>query len=88
MEKELTRTRLNGTKVTLSSSPEEKISAIRNIVENHQYAKIDGVAVDAFSAGAIIAVYDALNDANKKRYASFNVSKMADMAFKLINKGA
>jgi hypothetical protein len=82
-EPEPTRTRQRGTQVTRSSTPEEKIAAIRRIVTEHQYAKIDGCTVDAFSASAIIQVYDALNEENKAKYASLSIPKMASIAFKL-----
>lgn len=68
-----------------SKSAEEKIAKIRDILENG-FNKVDGVAVDAFSASAIIAVYDALNDKNKAKYASYPIPFMADLAFKWINQ--
>ena len=39
--------------------------------------------VDLFTASLIVKVYDALNDANRERYAGFPVRKMASIAFKL-----
>lgn len=84
MRTEPTRTREHGTNVTQSSTPEEKIAAVRAIVDAKQYAKIDGVAIDLFSASAIVAVYDALNEENRAKYAAMPVRKMAIVAFKLI----
>lgn len=40
--------------------------------------------LDLFSAGAICAVYDALSEANRAKYATMPVYKMAVVAFKLI----
>lgn len=81
---EPTRTRQHGTRVTQSQTPEERIAAIRQIVTEHQYAKVDGVMVDGFSASAIIAVYDALNPANQAKFAALPIAKMASVAFKLV----
>lgn len=81
---EPTRTRQRGTRVTLPTNGEERIAAIRQIVAEHQYAKIDGIMVDAFSASAIVAVYDALNPTNRAMFANFTVGKMARIAFKLV----
>jgi predicted transcriptional regulator len=40
--------------------------------------------VDSFSASAIVKVYDALNDANKKKFGELGLLKMQSVAFKLI----
>jgi hypothetical protein len=45
------------------------------------------VALDTFSASAIVQVHDALNETNRAKYAAMGVVKMAHVAFKLINKG-
>lgn len=79
--------RKHGTKVTQSANGLERIAAIRQIVDAGQYAKVDGIMVDLFSASAILQVYDAINDANKEKYRNLSVSKMANIAFKLINQG-
>jgi hypothetical protein len=60
--------------------------ALRKIVITKQYAKIDGRMIDLFSASAICKVYDALSDANKEKFCSLTASKMADLAFTLMNK--
>ncbi len=80
---EPTRTRQHGTRVVKSSTPDEKIAAIRRIYDEHQYGKVDGVTVDGFSASAIIQVYDALNAENKAKFAACSIPKMASIAFKL-----
>jgi hypothetical protein len=82
--KEITRIRKHGTRVTKPSTPEERISAIRAIVTNSQYAKVDGIMVDGFSASAIVQVYDAISDANKAKFSALPVWKMASIAFKLV----
>lgn len=83
-EPEPTRTRENGTRVTCAKTPAEKIAAIRQITIEHQYAKVDGVMVDGFTASAIIQVYDALNEKNQQLFASFPIGKMARVAFQLV----
>ena len=79
-----TRVRQRGTQVTVPASGEERIAAIRQIVHEKQYAKVDGVMVDLFSASAIVNVYDALNEKNKALFASFPAAKMGAIAFKLL----
>lgn len=66
-----------------SATPDERIAAIRNIVTERQYAKVDGIMVDLFTASHIIAVYDALNETNRAKYAAMPVARMAQMAFSL-----
>lgn len=40
------------------------------------------IALDSFSASAIVQVYDALSDENKAKFSKFPIYKMADIAFK------
>jgi hypothetical protein len=84
--KEQTGIREQGTIVTNPKDSIERINAVRQIVTNSQYAKIDGIMLDLFSASAIIKVYDAINEANQIKYRSLPVYKMADIAFKLMSK--
>ena len=81
---EITRTRQHGTKVTHPTTPQERIDAIRSIVTNCQYAKVDGIMVDLFSASAIVAVYDALSEKNRVHFSSMPAGKMAVLAFRLV----
>jgi len=46
--KDYTHVREMGTKVFKTQSADEKIAALRTIVEDRQYAVIDGVQVDYF----------------------------------------
>jgi hypothetical protein len=78
--------REQGTIVTNPQDGIERIKAVRQIVEAKQYAKIDGIMVDLFSASAIINVYDNINEANQTKYRGLPVYKMADIAFKLMSK--
>ncbi len=83
-KKEPTRVREQGTQVTLSANGLERIAALRRIVAEKQYAKIDGMMVDLFSASSIIGVYDALNEVNQAKYRELPVNRMATIAFKVL----
>ena len=78
------RTRLQGTVETVAETGEERIMAIRRVVEAKQYAKIDGQMMDVFSASAIVAVYDKLSPSNQDKYAACSAPHMARIAFKLL----
>ena len=56
------------------------------IVNIPPYRKIDGVLLDGYSASAIVQVYDALGKDNKEKYQSMPITKMADVAFRLLAK--
>ena len=85
---EVTRTREHGTMVVRPDDFKEpgqaRIAAFRVIVSQCQYAKIDGIMVDLFSASAILKVYDAISDVNQAKYRHMPVTRMAGIAFKLI----
>lgn len=83
---EPSRTREQGTEVTLPKDGMERIEAIRRIVARHQYAKIDGCMIDGFSASAIVAIYDKLSPENQAKYRDMPADKMGILAFKIINK--
>lgn len=42
------------------------------------------IVLDGFSAGAIVAVYNGLNETNRARFAALELVKMAKVAFKLV----
>ena len=60
------------------------IDKIKDIVKKKQYKRIGGVIIDMQTANAILKVYKALNPANRKKYGNLSISKMADVAYKLI----
>lgn len=80
-----TKKRVNGTQVTIAESPEERIAAIRKVVSEKQYAKIDGQMADLFTCNTIMTVYGALNQENQLIFASLPFRKMASVAFKLVS---
>ncbi len=57
---------------------------IKDIVKKKQFKRIGGVIIDMQTANAIMKVHKALTGANKKRYEKLSISKMADIAYKLI----
>ena len=83
-KREITRIRENGTHVTMPQNGWNRIAAIRSVVAKGQYAKIDGIMLDLFSASAIIKIYNAINPENQAKYREMPVSKMASIAFKLL----
>ena len=60
------------------------IDKIKDIVKRKQYKRIGGVIIDMQTANAIMKVHKALNPANRKKYGKLSISKMADIAYKLI----
>ena len=79
------RTREHGTPEVTPDDGMERIKAIRRIVEDGQYAKIDGQMIDLFSASAIVQVYDALSEKNQEKFRSMPAWRMGEVAFKLID---
>ena len=71
-------------------SEPELIQIARRIVKNQLFEKIKDpvsgkrMALDMFSASAIVKVYDALSDANKAKMVKQKLPKMIDIVFKLI----
>lgn len=60
------------------------IAQCREIVRRKQYAKVNEVMVDLFSASAIVQVYDALNLTNQAKMATLPVGRVADISFQLL----
>jgi hypothetical protein len=60
------------------------IDKIKDIVKKKQFKRIGGVIIDMQTANAILQVHKALNPANRKKYGTLSISKMADIAYKLI----
>lgn len=71
---------------TKTLSYDERIAAIREILENQTYARIEGAYVDLYTASAIASVYDGLNPENQRKFAENPVGKMANIAWKMLKK--
>ncbi len=72
------------------SNDPEIIQIARRIVKNQQFEKVKDpvsgkrMALDMFSASAIVKVYDALSDGNKAKMIKQPLPKMVDIVFKLM----
>ena len=73
-----------GKKIKESVNEANNIDKIKDIVKKKSYKRIGGVIVDMQTANAIMKVHKALTGANKKKYEKLSISKMADIAYKLI----
>ena len=67
-----------------SVNESKNLDKIKDIVKRKQHKRIGGVIVDMQTANAILKVHKALNPANRKKYEKLSVSKMADIAYKLM----
>jgi len=56
------------------------------IVEDKQFSKINGVAVDLFTASFIKSVYDNVNDKNKKCMEVMSIANLIGVAQTLMAK--
>jgi hypothetical protein len=68
------------------SLDESVIDKVKEIASKKSAKKIDGVMVDSFTASAISQIYDKVNDANKKKMEKLPITKLADLAFKMMQK--
>jgi hypothetical protein len=62
------------------------IDRMRLIVKECQANRINGVYIDLFTASCVTQVYDAVNEANKKRLDALPVRKLVDVVYKVLNK--
>ena len=62
------------------------IDKVKEVASKKQAMKIDGVMVDTFTASAISQIYDKVNDANKKKMDSLPITKLANLAMKMMQK--
>jgi hypothetical protein len=66
----------------------ERLRRLKNIVKHHAYDYIDGLMVDAVTAGWVLQLYEALQkEENKKKYVSYDFAVMVDIMYKLNKKG-
>lgn len=57
------------------------VDKLRQIVEEKQANRMNGVFVDMFSASRTLAVHDALNEKNRAKFAALPVRRMIAVAF-------
>ena len=60
------------------------IERCRKIVAERQYAKVNEVMIDGYSASAIVQVYDAVNEANRIKLEGLPVHRVVSICFQLI----
>ena len=70
----------------LAEAKETPVEVARRIVQNKQHEKYKGMMLDTFTASAIVQVYDAVNDANKKKLDSLKLPKLVNIVWKLLKK--
>jgi len=72
------------------NSDPEIIQIARRIVKNQQFEKVKDpvsgkrMALDMFSASAIVKVYDKLSEKNREKMVKQTLPKMVDIVFKLL----
>ncbi|MFG2228051.1 hypothetical protein [Streptomyces sp. NPDC048644] len=67
---------------------EGRIGEYRRIVELHAAAKVGGVFVDGWTAGACVVLHDALNEKSRARWLAMSTAQQCEVAVKLTMGGA
>jgi|TARA_R110000796_G_C14488852_1_gene427552 hypothetical protein len=67
-----------------SGNPKE--DALRQIVADKQYAKVEGVSVDLTTANLLVQILDSLSPANKENFLGRPVEEMVSIAYKILGK--
>lgn len=67
------------------SKARTRIAALREIVRLHSAKRIDGYLVDAFTAGALVAIYDALSPAARERFGEPSLPRLVDFTWKNVS---
>ena len=81
--KEVQKKRNEGKLVEAKETP---VEVARRIVQNKQHEKYKGMMLDTFTASAIVQVYDAVNDANKKKLDSLKLPKLVKLVWKVMKR--
>lgn len=84
------RDKLDSMDESLNPREDALLKTFKNIVDTHSALKVkDGgrtTLVDVQSANAVLKLYDALSDANKKTLTKMPISKMIKIAFEVMGK--
>lgn len=64
----------------------DRIEKLRDIAGRYQAAVVDGVLVDAFSASAVVGVYDRLSPENKAKFDSLPVGCIVDAVLRVMSR--
>lgn len=63
------------------------IEDVRRVIETGQHRRIDGVTVDLFTAGIVIAVYDKLDELNQAKLRRMSMEQAGRICLKVAIKG-
>ena len=80
------RVRPSGHSVVGGLEGVEVIDAMRDIVKRRAYSNINGVTVDTFSASAVIAIYDNVNEVNKQKLLAMSVVRLIAVCFATLDR--
>tara|TARA_R110002074_G_scaffold395309_1_gene583585 strand:+ start:484 stop:951 length:468 start_codon:yes stop_codon:yes gene_type:complete len=70
----------------VEASGNPKVDALRQIVADKQYAKVDGVSIDLTTANLLLQILDALSPANKENFLGKPIEQMVSIAYKILGK--
>jgi hypothetical protein len=61
-----------------------RMESLRKIVSEKNVMEVEGVLVDMQTAKAIVMVYDAISEENKKNFLTKSIGEMGRIAWKLV----
>jgi hypothetical protein len=67
-------------------SGDPKVDALRQIVADKQWGKVQGMNVDLQTASLLLQIIDGLNPQNKENFLERPIEQMADIAYKILGK--
>ena len=67
-------------------SGDPKVDALRQIVADKQFAKVDGVDIDLTTANLLLQIIDALSPTNRENFLSKPSEQMVNIASKILGK--
>jgi len=70
--------------LTKAANDPPRIVKLRKIVQDKQYAKVENLTVDLYTASVLVQVYDALSGVNKMKFAQMPMRQMVDVGYKLV----
>lgn len=62
-----------------------RYAAAQRIVTNSTAEKVEGYLLDTFTASALVAVYEAMNDENRARFDSIALPKLASFCLSKVS---
>jgi hypothetical protein len=70
--------------VPAEATARSRIAKLRSIVREHSAKRVDGYIVDAFTAGMLCKVYDALSKENKEKFGKVSLPKLVDFGWRCV----